>query len=455
MTTSADEGTGGPRSVLNALFRTALAAVDPYDAVKRVLGSRGAGSVAEDVLSDLDAYRAVIVLGAGKATARMAAAAENILDGRISSGAIIVKYGHGVPLDRVQQFEAGHPVPDEPGVRGTGRVLELARSAGDRDLVLCLLSGGGSALLVAPAEGISIADKQQVTDLLLRSGADITEMNAVRKHLSAVKGGRLAREAAPAAVVSLLLSDVIGDRLDVIASGPTAPDRSTFAEAVQVVERYGLRDALPSAVAAFLERGRAGAVLETVKEDDPCLLKVRNVVVGSLRQALDAAEQRARDLGYLPTIMTDALQGDTHDAARMFAEQAIAVQKVLPRAERRCLLAGGETTLVVRGAGSGGRNQELALAFALAVDGVPGITLLSAGTDGTDGPTDAAGAVVDGFTAQTARSAGLDPASYLERNDSYGFFKELDRRTGIGYHLKTGPTGTNVMDLQLMIVEAP
>ncbi|HSB34934.1 MAG TPA: glycerate kinase [Nitrospirota bacterium] len=435
------------------IFNAALAAVDPYKAVRRSLRLEDGRIHAGDGVYELDAFDRIMVVGAGKATARMAMAAEGVLGDAVKGGIIIVKYGHTGDLKRIEQVEAAHPIPDEAGVEGTKRILELVRNAGERNLILCLLSGGGSALLVAPVGGITLEDKQRVTDLLLRSGASIGELNAVRKHLSAVKGGRLARTAYPASLVTLILSDVIGDRLDVIASGPTAPDGTTFADAALVVDKFGLKTALPPSVARFLERGLAGLEAETVKSGDACFGKTRNVIVGGLARALAVARDKAEALGYAPEIITSELRGEARDAAHMLAQKAEHVRGALKAGERRCLLSGGETTVTVSGTGTGGRNQELALAFAQEIAGAEGIVLLSAGTDGTDGPTDAAGAVVDGSTVKIAGKFDIHSEVYLERNDSYAFFAKLDRMIDDKHHIITGPTGTNVMDLQVILVE--
>jgi glycerate 2-kinase len=297
-----------------------------------------------------------------------------------------------------------------------------------------------------------LEDKQRTTELLLKVGATIDELNTVRKHLSAVKGGRLVQIAHPATVVTLILSDVIGDRLDVIASGPTVSDSSTFSDAAAVIERYRLKTKTPPAAVAFLERGSAGQESETVKSVEPCFLRTRNMIVGSSAQAL-AAREKAAALGWRPDVITAELQGEARDAARMLSRKAIHARDEMKQGERRCLLYGGETTVVVRGTGRGGRNQELALAFALEIAGVDGISLLSGGTDGTDGPTDAAGAVVDGSVVPVARNLGIHPEVYLGNNDSYAFFQRLDAQSGEQHHLKTGPTGTNVMDIQIILIE--
>jgi glycerate 2-kinase len=439
--------------ILIDIFNAALAAVDPYYAVRRALKIEGGVLHAAGSAYDLDTFGRIIVVGAGKATARMAMAVEDVVGSRISAGLVIVKQGHTAPLRTVKQVEASHPVPDEAGVEGTKRVLEMVRSADERTLVLCLLSGGASALLVAPIDGLTLKEKQEVTTLLLKAGADIGELNTVRKHLSAVKGGRLAKAACPARIVALILSDVIGDRLDVIASGPTTGDGTTFADAMAVIEKYRLKEQVPLPVRALLERGMNGREPETVKSGDLCLPHTRNVIIGGINQALSAAQEKSRQLGFAPEIITAELQGEARDAAHTLARAAIQIRDSLNPGERRCLLSGGETTVTVRGNGSGGRNQELALAFALDISGSDGITLFSAGTDGTDGPTDAAGAVVDGETVQQARLCGIRPETYLENNDSYTFFLKVDAAAQPKHHVITGPTGTNVMDLQIMLIE--
>lgn len=437
---------------LKTIFDAALAAVDPYRAVlKSVRVTDGCLYVA-DARYDLDMFERILVLGGGKATARMAQALETLLGERISSGLVVVKHGHGVALKFIEQVEAAHPVPDAAGAAGAQRILALARDADEKTLVLCLLSGGASALLVAPAEGLSLPDKQAATDLLLRAGAPIEELNAVRKHLSAIKGGRLAQAAQPAQVLTLLLSDVIWDRLDVIASGPTVPDAATFGDALAVIAKYGLRDKMPPRVIAHLEQGASGRIGETAKAGDCCFAQTRNVVVGALGIALAAAEEESRRLGFVTRIIGAELQGEARAAARFLAQTARDTLAGMAPGERCCLLCGGETTVIVHGAGKGGRNQELALAFALEIEGQQGITLLSAATDGSDGPTDAAGALVDGNTAAHARSLGIDPVRYLEQNNSYAFFRCYDERSGEHSHLITGPTGTNVMDMQLLLL---
>lgn len=439
--------------LLKDIFQAGLAAVDPEAAVRQALNVRNGRLFSGGGTYQLDQFDRIIIVGAGKASARMAAAAERKLGERIKGGLIIVKYGQAGPLRFIDQKEANHPVPDEAGMLATGRILDMVREADKRTLVLCLISGGGSALLVQPIPGITLEEKKRVTELLLKSGASIEEMNAVRKHISGVKGGRLAEAAYPAAVLTLILSDVIGNKLDVIASGPTAPDSSTYHDAATVIEKYGLRQFLPESVYAHIERGMLGHEAETPKRTETCFGTTRNIIIGGVDLAVSAAADKAKKLGFSSEIITTELQGEARVAARLLARKAVEIRKMLKLRQKRCLLSGGETTVVVRGDGLGGRNQELALAFALEIEGVQGVSLLSAGTDGIDGPTDAAGALVDGETVKKAREAGIDPAAYLERNDSYSFFKRLDLLTGGKNHLVTGPTGTNVMDLQVVCIE--
>jgi glycerate-2-kinase len=306
-----------------------------------------------------------------------------------------------------------------------------------------MISGGGSALLVAPHEGITLPEKQQITQLLLRAGANIQELNTVRKHISRVKGGRLAELAYPARILSLILSDVIGDRLDVIASGPTAPDPTTFQDALGVIGRYDLADKIPEKVLGILMCGARGEIPETPKEKSQAFERVENIIVGSNKKAIEIAEREAAKRGYQVTILSSELQGEAREVGGWLARKAMAMRD----GSQICLISGGETTVTVKGSGLGGRNMELALAFAQEIKGIRGITFLSAGTDGTDGPTDAAGAIVDGETITRAEAAGHSPEAYLENNDSYHFFKAT------GGLFLTGPTGTNVMDLQIVLID--
>jgi glycerate-2-kinase len=382
----------------------------------------------------------------------MAKAVLGLRDLVVQRGVVITKYGHRRPDDvfaNVRVFEAGHPVPDGAGAAATTEALALVDAADARTLVLGLVSGGGSALFVAPAEGITLDEKQEVTRLLLAAGATIGDMNSVRKHLSLVKGGRLAQAAAPARVLSLILSDVIGDPPDVIASGPTSPDPTTYADALAVLDHRGVMARLPASVRLLLRRGSEGASSETPKPGNPLFERVENVIVGSNRLAVAAAARKAVDAGFETTVISSEVEGEARDVGAALARKARDIQATMAIEDRPvCLIQGGETTVMVTGSGKGGRNTELALAFAMEIEGTEGVCLLSAGTDGTDGPTDAAGAIADGDTIARARAADIDPSACLANNDSYTFFEKT------GGLIVTGPTGTNVMDLQIVLIGA-
>lgn len=433
------------------ILKTALAAADPVQAVLRHV--RLDSGVQGDLLRAgrhryrLKDYQHVVVLGAGKASAAMAQAMERLLGRRITAGLVNVKYGHTATLKRVELNECGHPVPDAAGVAGSRRIAQLAEEAGARDLVICLMSGGGSALMPAPADPITLEEKQATTRLLLASGATIHEINAIRKHLSSLKGGQLSRAAFPATVLTLILSDVIGDNLDVIGSGPTAGDSSTFAQAAGILRKYEIFEQVPAAVRERLEAGMAGKIAETPKPGAPELERTQNLVVGSNRLAVDAARAKAVELGYRTMVLSTTIQGETRDVAGMHAaiarEARDSGQPLRPPA---CLISGGETTVTLRGSGKGGRNQEFALAAAMEIAGLRDVVVLSAGTDGTDGPTDAAGALSDGETVARAGAAGMEAARYLVDNNAYEFFDAL------GDLIRTGPTNTNVMDVRLILI---
>ena len=416
-----------------AIFRAALAAADPKAAVLRELARLNPSR-----------YRNIYVVGAGKAGAAMAQAAERALGKRITAGLINVKDDHTLPLRRIELNECAHPEPDERGERGARRIAEIAAQAAQDDLVLCLISGGASALLPLPAPPVTLAEKRAVTKLLLHAGADIHEMNAVRKHLSLIKGGQLARLASPARVEALLLSDVVGDDLDVIGSGPAAPDSSTFSRALEVLERYAIRKKAPASVRRRLSDGANGHLPETPKPGDPVFSNVRNRIIGSNPLAVDAAAVKARALGYRTLILSTGITGETRDVARVHAAIALeAARKGRPIRPPACILSGGETTVTIRDPnGLGGRNQEFALSAAIEIAGAAGILIFSAGTDGTDGPTTAAGATADGTTL--ARNP--DARRFLEHNDSFRYFEPLNDL------VVTGPTNTNVMDIHLMLI---
>jgi hydroxypyruvate reductase len=388
---------------------------------------------------DLDRVRRVLVLGAGKAGASMARGVEAILGLHVSDGFVVVKDGYRLPAARVEIAEAGHPVPDGRGLAASARLLALAESSTADDLVLFLVSGGGSALTPAPALPITLEDKQGVTRLLLAAGATINELNAVRKHLSRFKGGLLARAAWPATVLTLALSDVIGDPLDVIASGPTAPDSTTYAEALDVLERRGVADRASTSILDRLRAGARGELPETPKRGDRVFERVTNLVIGNNALVVDAAAAEAERLGYRPHVLTRALQGEARDVARELLGRA----RAMPGPA--CLIAGGETTVTVRGSGRGGRCQEFALAAALQLAAGEDLVVLAAGTDGTDGPTDAAGGIVDAGTVARGRRAGLEAARTLVDNDAHAFL------TAVGDSVVTGPTNTNLLDLYLVL----
>ncbi len=432
------------RHILNA----ALAAADAENAVRRHLRLTKKVLHVAKARFDLRTFDRVFVISAGKAALPMASAIEDILGAALDGIFVITKHGHatGVRPQKAQVWEAGHPVPDVHGMEAALALESLLRELNARDLLIVALSGGASALLPSPVASISLKAKQAVTNQLLRAGADIAEINCVRKHLSRLKGGGLAALAYPATVIGLLLSDVIGDRADVIGSGPTAPDASTFQDALAVLAKFNLSGRVPRPVRRYLELGAAGQSPETPKPNDPIFRHVQNFVIGSGRLALEAAARKARELGYRTLILSSTIDGETRDAAAMHAEiLREVVTSGNPVKAPACILSAGETTVALKGHGKGGRNQEFALAAALKLAGLRDVLLLSAGTDGTDGPTDAAGAVADGSTVARALERGLDPHDHLARNDSYPLFDAL------GDLIRTGPTGTNVMDIHIML----
>ena len=429
------------------IFEAGLAAADAEAAVARSVALEGGSLILGGRSYPLGEISRVRVVGMGKASAAMAVSLERRLGSRIDSGLIIVKDGHTRSLERIRIVEAGHPVPDQRGVEGVQALLRQIRGLEARDLVVCLISGGGSALTPAPVAGITLEQKQEVTAHLLSSGATIHEMNTIRKHLSEIKGGNLTRHAHPARVISLILSDVIGDDLDTIASGPTVGDRSTFGDCLAILHRRGLSGRIPPPVLSHLEAGARKQIPETLKADDPIFAGTQNLIVGNNRLALEAAGDKGKKLGY-DVVFPDALEeGEAQKLAADHLELARRVRAERPTGSRPvCILTGGEATVTLRGPGKGGRNQEFALAASIGMEGFRGMTLLSGGTDGTDGPTDAAGAICDGETTKRGRGAGLDPMAYLSANDSYHFFQPL------GDLLMTGPTSTNVMDLRVILV---
>ncbi len=450
------------------LFNIALKAVNPYESVRRYK---------DRIISTFHTYNCnkIHVIGFGKASCWMVKALEDSIIDLIEEAIVITKYGHcratdenitpsyvypsnppttpfskggkgGLSKEKIKIIEAGHPIPDENGLKGTEEVMKLLENSLEKTLVVCLISGGGSALLVSPYESITLDEKQNLTELLLKAGANIFELNTVRKHISRLKGGRLAEIAYPARMISLILSDVIGDRLDVIASGPTSPDTTTYNDALQVLEKYRIREKAPRSVVKALEKGKKGIIPETPKEGNKIFERLENVIIGSNKIALMAVQEEAEKRGFAVELVSSELSGEAKDVGRWLARKALQVKNSQTVKRPICIISGGETTVTVTGKGVGGRNMELALSFAIEIEGVEGITFLSAGTDGTDGPTDAAGAIVDGQTVIRAKALGMNPEVYLKNNDSYHFFKEINEL------FVTGPTGTNVMDVQIMVL---
>jgi glycerate 2-kinase len=383
----------------------------------------------------------IFLLAFGKAAAQMASAAEDMLLGRITEGLVVTKNAHSMDYlprkeHNIHLMEAGHPLPDEQSVRAAEKALDLLKRATKNTLILCLISGGGSALLASPDGNITLTEKKKITKSLLHAGADINEINTVRKHISRVKGGLLAKAAAPARVLSLLVSDVTDNRLDVIASGPTAADPTTFKDSMDILDKYHIKT--PPSIKTHLELGMKKGIPETPKPEDPIFKRIDHHVITSNLDAVEAARGMAELFGYPTHVLSNSLTGDVVDAARWLSTEI--------RKHKRpcCCIAGGETTVKVRGHGKGGRNTELALRLALETQDMEGLTALCVGTDGTDGPTDAAGAMVNDSTIAEAREMNLSPEDTLRENDTYHFFKRT------GGLLITGPTGTNVMDLTII-----
>ena len=437
------------RESARAVFDAALGAGDVGPLVRRALADLHppSGRVLPPHGRVLPPHGRVLVVGAGKASGAMAAAAEGVLGERIVDGVVAVKDGHLAPTRRVRLLEAGHPVPDSRGATAARAIHDLARTTTPDDLLLVLISGGGSALTPAPAPPITLEEKQALTRLLLRAGATINQLNAVRKHCSILKGGQLARAAGQARVHALLLSDVIGDPLDVIASGPTAPDASTFGQALDILDRFGIAGQVAPSVRRRLKDGQAGLIPETPKPGDPLFDRVTNVVVGNNKLVVEAAMERARALGFTPHLLTRTLEGEAREVASRFVAMAREIRAGGgPARPPCCLIAGGETTVTVRGQGSGGRCQELALAAAIELTGLHDVVILAAGTDGSDGPTTAAGALVDGESAGRAHALGVDLAARLADNDANPALAAL------GDLIITGPSNTNLLDLYLLLI---
>jgi len=437
------------RKHANQIFRHVLDILDPGQLVKEKVSIRDSTLIVEEREYNLNNYENIYVVGGGKACAPMAKAMEGLLGDKIDNGIIVVKYDHGLSLKKIETVEASHPIPDENGERGASDILRLLSGTGEKDLIICLISGGGSALLVQPHKGITLQDIQTASAELLACGATIDEINTVRKHLSSIKGGQLAKAAYPSTLITLMLSDVVGDPMDIIASGPTVPDESTFEDAYAIIQKYTLEEKIPNIVCGFLRSGKMGEIEETPKNGNKIFDNTQNVIVGSNKIALDAAEKRAKDLGYNTIVLSSLVEGESRDVAKFFAAIAKEVSRTgTPVSKPACIIAGGETTVTIRGKGKGGRNQEFALSAAMEIEGFEGVVILSAGTDGTDGPTDATGAIVDSNTCKDARKKfNLNAEEFLSRNDSYNFFKKT------GEHIVTGPTMTNVMDIMISLID--
>ncbi len=428
-------------------LETALDAADPKQLLKSRLLFHDSTLNVDGLSFNLEKLKRVYVVGGGKASGSMAEAVEQILGDRVSGGVVNVLHGSTNRTSRIKLHEANHPVPDEAGVEGTRQMLEIVEQAEGNDLIICLISGGGSSLMPLPRGKISLADKKEMTQALLKSGATINEVNTVRKHISDFKGGWLAKKAYPATILNLILSDVVGDPLDFIASGPTVPDSTTFSEAIAILKKYNLWAAAPESIRKVLSEGKKGLIPETPKARDKAFRKVHNVVIGNNRSSTSAAYEQLKTDGLNTLLLTATLEGEARHIGTMLASIGSEVSvSAHPAPKPAGIVAGGETTVTVTGKGLGGRNQELALAAAARLKGSEGMVLASLSTDGVDGPTDAAGAVIDGKTVTRALKMGLVPEKFLAENDSYHFFSKL------GDLIFTGPTGTNVNDVSAIVV---
>jgi len=441
------------RNDLKAIYMSAIESVNPLNAVKSHLQHENGELIVkmkkqETARFTLNQFENIFVVGSGKATASMAGAVEDILGDLITEGCICVKYGYTEKLNTIETVEASHPIPDGNGILGSKKILDILERATEKDLVISLISGGGSALLPLPPEPVTLEEKRAVTDLLLKSGASIHEINCVRKHLSRIKGGNLARAAYPATVINLMISDVVGDNMDVIASGPFVPDNSTFSDAFAILQKFGLINTVPGAVLDRIQLGKDGKIGENPGPDSEVFKKVTNLITASNIQSLETAKKTARELGYNAIILSSLIEGDTASTAVWHSRIAREVlQSSNPVPPPACIISGGETTVEVRGSGLGGRNMEVASQAARWSDGIEGLTMASIGTDGSDGPTDAAGAVADWTTVKRGRSKNLPIEKFIENNDSYNYFKQTRDL------IITGPTNTNVMDIRIMLVK--
>jgi glycerate 2-kinase len=434
------------KRILKDLISAAVNAADPRQALRRILTRKGNQLKAAGISYDLSRFGRIVCVGAGKASGQMAVALEQVLGETLEGGIVIVKDGYEAPCKKVRIFKAGHPVPDQRSLKGTKQVLSLVQSLTQRDLLIVLLSGGASSLLCAPSAGLTLAGKQRTTQLLLRSGAPIHEINIVRKHLSVIKGGQLI-QATPANILTFIISDVLGDDLATIGSGPTVPDSSTFQDARDILKRYKIWTKVPVAVQRHFKKRLASAISDTLKPPRKRALRNRHIILANNQVALAGVAGKARQLKLKPFILPKPLQGEAKEIGSILGGLARdLVEFGNPVHAPACLIAGGEPTVTVKGKGKGGRAQECVLAAAQELTGLQNVIMAGFGTDGTDGPTDVAGALVDGKTVERASRKGLDISRLLDNHDSYHFF-----RNG-GGHIITGPTGTNVNDIYLILV---
>ena len=429
------------------IFKEALDAANPRKCVLEHINLKGDALNIEGKEYDLTKYKSIFVIAFGKAASSMGNAIEEVLGERITGGIVVSNTRPHFVFSKMKFYLSSHPIPDERSIHAAREAMKLIEYAGEKDLVIFLISGGGSALLALPSQGISIEDKRKVTELLLRAGVDTYGLNAVRKHISQMKGGGLLKKALPAQVITLILSDVVGDRLDAIASGPTVPDPTTFEDAWRVIEELRLEHRIPPQVVIHLEEGRNGNIPETLKREEFDSDMVQTVIVGNNLKSLIAAERKAGELGYNTILLSSQIKGESREVAKVIAAIAFDIERFdIPVKKPACLIFGGETTVTVTGDGKGGRNTETSLTFSMEIMGHK-ILGLFCGTDGIDGPTDAAGAICDGLTRLRARKIKLSARESLIQNDSYSFFEKL------GDLIKTGPTGTNVMDIGVVIVD--
>ncbi|MCA9471550.1 MAG: glycerate kinase [Nitrospirales bacterium] len=433
------------KSIVTRLFNAGLAAAQPDIAIGRYCKRRGETLRVAKRTYQLRSYNRIVCVGMGKASVPMVHALEQLLGNRLTSGLLVVKdFPQSMPLN-IEGFQAGHPTPDNRSLKAAKAVQRLLGTLTHHDLLIALISGGTSSLIAAPAPGLTLSDKQRTTELLLRSGASIQEMNVVRKHLSAVKGGQLAASTS-STVISLILSDVAGDDIATIGSGPTAPDPTTHQQARRVLEQYNIWHVVPARVQQHIKQGIRGTVPETPKPGDPRLQRVQNIVIGNNQSVIQQIKKTAKHLGFRPVIQETMFQGEAKELGQ---SMAVLAKKIVLRntGTRRpmCFIWGGEPTVRIKKSGQGGRVQECVLAAAIGLAGLPNVIMAGLGTDGSDGPTDAAGAVVSGDTVRRARLKGIDPQRALNAHDSYRFFQD------VGAHIKTGPTGTNVNDIYILL----